>query len=141
MSFAIAYKYGADKFSDTDFDNTKISNEQYMFTLLPHGVKYTNSFLQSVPLAFCRDVGETHPLLRATPEKVEPQLPQKGEVYGIDGVQVEMKDNGIFKLCGHKGQGATCDCIQCLERLGEKVRVSTNPPLEEVSQQHILEHL
>ena len=77
----------------------------------------------------------------AISEKVEPQLSHKGEVFEIDGIQVEMKDFGIFNLCGHQGQGATCNCIQCLERFGEKVRVSTNPLLEEVSQQRILEHL
>ena len=111
VSFVNAYKYGGDNFSDTDFGNTKILNEQYVFTLPPPGVKYPNSFLQSVPLAFCHDDGETHPLLRAISEKVEPQLPHKGEVFGIDGIQVEMKDFGIFKLYGHQGQGATCDCI------------------------------
>ena len=91
-----------------------------MFTSLPPGVKYPNSLLQWVPFAFCHDVGETHPLLRAISEKVEPQLPHKGEVFGIDGIQVEMKDFGIFKLYGHQGQGATCDCIQCLERFWGK---------------------
>ena len=88
-----------------------------MFTLLPPGVKNPNSFLQSVPLAFCHDVGETHPVLRAISDKVEPQLPRKGEVFEIDGVQVEMKDFGmgdysfVCKLCGHQGQGATCNCV------------------------------
>ena len=129
--------------SNPDFGNTKISNEQYVDTLLPPGVKHPNSLLQSVPLAFCHDVGGTHPLLRVILEKVEARLPHKGEKFDIHGIQVEIKDFGmgncsfVFKLCGQQGQRATCNCIQCLERFGETVRVSTNPPLEEVSQQRI----
>ena len=80
------FKYGYDSFSFDMFNNQKVSCEQGIFTLLPKGVKYPNSFLQSVPIVFCWNVPEDHPVLRSIATKVQEWLPRKGDILDVDGL-------------------------------------------------------
>jgi hypothetical protein len=121
----IPYKYGGDSFSYDAFDNTKVSCEQFMFTLLPPDVKYPNSYLQSTPLGFMHNVPESHAVLKSMATVLEPQLPRGINV--IEGVTYEFVDFVMAdyafacKYQGHQGQGAFCGCNKCLERCGDNV--------------------
>ena len=74
------FKYGYDNFSFDSY-NMKNSGEQGIFKLLPKGINYPNSFLQSVPILFLWNVTEDHPSLRAIADKVESPSWAKIQTY------------------------------------------------------------
>jgi hypothetical protein len=113
----------------------KVSCEQFMFTLLPAGVKNPNSVLQSVPLLFCHDVPESHLVLKDIAKAIEDDIPRG--VLQHRGITFQLIDFGMgdysfaCKYQGHQGQGATANCTKCCGRFGDKVCATILPSPKE----------
>jgi hypothetical protein len=80
----IYHRYLAESFSYDDLNNSKVSCVKFMFTLLPTGVKYLNTYLQSTPrLGFLYNVPESHPVLQSMAYVLESHLSRGVQVIII----------------------------------------------------------
>jgi hypothetical protein len=67
--------YLAESFSYDDLNKSKVCCVKFRFTLLPTGVKYLNTYLQSTPrLGFLYNVPESHPVLQSMAYVLESHL-------------------------------------------------------------------